>query len=86
MRGRHYEPHHVLSQMVDLCADELETLVAEQVGEGEIVETIRKRIDDIFGPKEMTSQLLALDQVVQERLEVLKPPVFSSQRSDRGNA
>ena len=73
MRGRHYEPHHVLSQMVDLCADELETLVAEQVGEGEIVETIRKRIDDIFGPKEMTSQLLALDQVVQERLEALKP-------------
>ena len=73
MRGRHYEPHHVLSQMVDLCADELETLVAEQVGEGEIVETIRKRINDIFGPKEMTSQLLALDQVVQERLEVLKP-------------
>jgi len=72
MRGRDYEPHHVLSQMVDLCADELETLVAEQVGEGEIVETIRKRIDDIFGPKEMTSQLLALDQVVQERLEVLK--------------
>lgn len=73
MRGRDYEPHHVLSQMVDLCADELETLVAEQVGEGEIVETIRKRIDDIFGPKEMTSQLLALDQVVQERLEALKP-------------
>ena len=73
MRGRHYEPHHVLSQMVDLCADELETLVAEQVGEGKIVETIRKRIDDIFGPKEMTSQLLALDQVVQERLEALKP-------------
>jgi len=73
MRVRHYEPHHVLSQMVDLCADELETLVAEQVGDGEIVETIRKRIDDIFGPKEMTSQLLALDQVVQERLEVLKP-------------
>ena len=73
MRGRHYEPHHVLSQMVDLCADELETLVAEQVGEGEIVKTIRKRIDGIFGPKEMTSQLLVLDQVVKDRLEVLKP-------------
>ena len=76
MRERHFESHHVLSQMVDLCADELETLVAEQVGEGDIVETIRKRIDDIFGPKEMTSQLLALDQVVQERLKVLKPLFF----------
>ncbi|MBW2708326.1 MAG: GAF domain-containing protein [Deltaproteobacteria bacterium] len=73
MRGWHFESHHVLSQMVDLCADELETLVAEQVGEGDIVKTIRKRIDDIFGPKAMTSRILALDQGVQERLEVLKP-------------
>jgi len=73
MRERHYESHHVLSQMVDLCADELETLVAEQIGESDIVTTIRKRIDDIFVPKEMTSQLLALDKVVQERLEALKP-------------
>jgi len=73
MRERHFESHYVLSQMVDLCADELETLVAEQVGEGHIVETIRKRIDDIFGLKEMTSQLLRLDQVVKERLEALKP-------------
>lgn len=73
MRERHFESHSLLRRMVDLCADELETLVAEQVGEGSIVQAIRKRIDDIFGPKEMASRLLSLDQVVQERLEVLKP-------------
>ena len=73
MRERHYESHHVLTQMIDLCADELETLVAEQIGEGDIVKTIRKRIDDIFGPEETTSQLLALNEVVQNRLETLKP-------------
>ena len=73
MRERHYESHHVLTQMIDLCADELETLVAEQIGEGDIVKTIRKRIDDIFGPEETTPQLLALNEVVQNRLETLKP-------------
>ncbi len=73
MRERHFESHHVLSQMVDLCADELETLVAEEVGEGNVVKAIRKRIDDIFGPKEMTFQMLSLDQVVKERLLALKP-------------
>ncbi|EFK10459.1 PAS domain S-box protein, partial [delta proteobacterium NaphS2] len=73
MRERHFESHSVLRQMVDLCADELETLVAEQVGEGNIVQTIRKRIDDIFSPKEMASRLLILDQIVRERLEGLKP-------------
>ena len=73
MRERHYESHHVLTQMIDLCADELETLVAEQVGEGDIVKAIRKRIDDIFGPEETTPQLLALNEMVQNRLETLKP-------------
>ncbi len=73
MRERHYESHHVLSRMVDLCADELETLVAEQIGEGDIVIAIRKRIDDIFGPEETMPQLLTLDEMVQNRLEVLKP-------------
>ena len=73
MRERHFESHYVLSQMVDLCADELETLVAEEFGEGDPVKIIRKRIDDIFGPKEMTPRMLALDEIVQERLEALKP-------------
>ena len=73
MRERHYESHHVLSQMVDLCADELETLVADQVGEGQIVKTIRKRIDDIFGSEEKAPQLVALDRFVRDRLETLKP-------------
>lgn len=73
MRERHYESHHVLSQMVDLCADQLETLVAEQIGEGDIVKTIRKRIDDIFGPEETMPQLLALNEVFQQRMEALKP-------------
>jgi signal transduction histidine kinase len=59
--------------MVDLCADELETLVADQVGEGQIVKTIRKRIDDIFGSNETAPQLVALDRFVRDRLETLKP-------------
>ena len=73
MRERHFESHYVLNQMVDLCADELETLVAEEVGEGDLVKIIRKRIDDIFGPKEMTPRMLALNEIVQERLEALNP-------------
>ena len=43
------------------------------MGEGNIVQAIRKRIDDIFSPKEMASRLLILDQIVRERLKALKP-------------
>ncbi len=73
MRERHFESHYVLSQMVDLCADELETLIAEEIGDGDLIKIIRKRIDDIFGLKEITPQKLLLNEVVQQRLEALKP-------------
>ena len=73
MRERHFESHFILTQMVDQCADELETLLAEEIGDGKIVKAIRKRIDDIFGTRELKSQRLLPAEVVQNRLEALKP-------------
>ena len=73
MRGRHYESHHLLSQMLDECADELETLFAEEVGEGRLVETIRKRIDKLFGPKKNDPKKIVLNEYVKERIADLKP-------------
>jgi len=73
MRGRYYDTPHVLSWMLNECADELESLVAEEVGEGAIVETIRRRIDEIFGPKESASEEIFLDKFVSEVLEGAKP-------------
>ena len=52
MESRHYKAYGLLSLLLDQCADELETLVAEEVGEGTVVERIRKRIDEIFVPSE----------------------------------
>jgi light-regulated signal transduction histidine kinase (bacteriophytochrome) len=56
-----------------VCADELQTLVAEELGEGPLVERIRRRIDDIFGTKASVSVEMRLDEVVKERLQQLKP-------------
>jgi len=73
MREQHYDTHHLLSLLLDECTDELEALVAEEVGEGRIVKRIKKRIDEIFGPKESRSEEIQLDQFVFKTLEEIKP-------------
>jgi len=81
MRQQHYDTHQLLSLLLDECADELEALVAEEVGEGRIVERIKKRIDDIFGPKEARPEEILLDQFILGVLEDIKPR-FSYRRID----
>jgi signal transduction histidine kinase len=73
MESREYKSRAVLSLLLEVCADELQTLVAEELGEGSLVERIRERIEDIFGTKASVPKEMRLDDVVRERLEQLKP-------------
>ena len=51
MRNRDFRGYHMLSTLLDECSDELEALAAEELGEGIIVEKLRNKIEDVFGPK-----------------------------------
>ncbi len=73
MENRHYESYDLLNLLLGECADELEALVAEETGEGPLVERLRGRIQDIFGPKESKGTVIHLDGYVKERLEILRP-------------
>ena len=73
MRERHYQTHDMLSRLLDECADDLASLVAEEVGEGQIVEKISRRIDERYGPRESPSKEIFLDQFVSGVLEEIKP-------------
>ena len=73
MQDREYKTYGLLSLLLDQCADELETLTAEEGGEVALIERIRRRIEEIFGPKEAVPQEIHLADYVGERLEVLKP-------------
>jgi len=66
---------------LDQCADELESLIAENAGEGDLIALMRKRIDELFGPKVAASQNIDLGQTLLNRLESLKPR-FSERRID----
>ncbi|OQY49211.1 MAG: hypothetical protein B6240_03885 [Desulfobacteraceae bacterium 4572_87] len=67
MRNREYRPYTVLNIMVDQCMDELESLVAEKVGEGEIVKWLRNRLESEFGPRESKIEKIHLNRFLAER-------------------
>ncbi|HKI48518.1 MAG TPA: PAS domain S-box protein, partial [Desulfobacteria bacterium] len=73
MRDRTFRSYTVLSIMVEQCMDELESLVAEKVGEGEIVQWLRKRLEAEFGPKESRPEKIDLARFVAERLVAIAP-------------
>ncbi|HUT69685.1 MAG TPA: PAS domain S-box protein [Desulfatiglandales bacterium] len=73
MEDKHSRTYGIFSLLLDECADELAVLAADEVGKISIVERIRNRIEELFGPKEMVPQEILLDEFVKQRLELMKP-------------
>jgi PAS domain S-box-containing protein len=79
MQDKQYKTYDLLSMILDQSTDELETLIAEELGESSIIERIRKRVEEIFGPKEIVPKKIFLNEFVTERLDALRP-LFSHRR------
>ena len=65
--------HHILCRLLDECADELEVLIAEQAGEGPVVDKVRSRIDEIFGCREAVAENIDLKDFVYRTIEKIRP-------------
>ena len=72
LRDRRYRVYHMLSALLDACADELEVLAVEELGEGEVVDRIRRRIQALFGPTESPVEKIALSRFVRERVDAAR--------------
>jgi len=72
MRDKQHKTYGLLSMILDQYTDELESLIAEEVGEIPIIERVRKRIEEIFGPKEIVPEEVFLDEYVKERLKCVE--------------
>jgi len=73
VQQRESKVHHNLSRLLDQCADELETLIAEQTGDAAVVDKIRNRIDQIFKPRDSLPDIIVLDEFVKEQLLKINP-------------
>lgn len=72
MRDPEYKTYSMLSVLLDQCMDELEALVAEKTGEGGIVQWLRQRLEEDFGPKESQIEEIRVDGFVRSRINELK--------------
>jgi signal transduction histidine kinase len=64
--------YHAVSGLIDQCADELEVLIAEQTGDNAVVDRIRNRVEEIFGPREAVAEDIDLEEFVRERIKKIE--------------
>jgi PAS domain S-box-containing protein len=72
MRDKQHKTYGLLSMILDQYTDELDSLIAEEMGESPIIERVRKRVEEIFGPRQIVPEEILLHEYVKERLEDLK--------------
>lgn len=76
MEDKESPTQQLLTLVLDQVTDELETHFAQEVGEGALVEAIRKKIEAIYCPKVSPLTEIRLDQFVPERIRA-KRSAFS---------
>ena len=72
LRERDYRTYHMLSTLLDACTDELEVLISAELGKEDAAKKIRRRIEELFGPRESVSEEIRLDNFVKDRIEKLR--------------
>jgi signal transduction histidine kinase len=67
------DTYRMLSRLIDQCGDQLEILLAEQIGETRAIDRIKTRIEEIYGPRETVAEDIQLHQFVKAQIEQLQP-------------
>jgi signal transduction histidine kinase len=70
---KNYNTYYLLSSLLDICTDELEVLVTQELGEKHIIERLRQHIENLFGPYEAIFEEIKLDQFVKQKVKALRP-------------
>jgi signal transduction histidine kinase len=73
MADKQFRTYHLLNMLLDQCKDELETFVVQEVGEGPVIDRIREKIEQLYGPKELNVSEFSLERFVEWRIETLRP-------------
>lgn len=73
MRERDFRVQGMLLALLEVCADELEALVALEMGGEKLSDRIRKRIQDTFGLVSSVREKIQLEQFLRKLLEELRP-------------
>lgn len=72
VRDPDQETHKTLLAFLELCTDELESLADAELGP-DAGQRVRQRLDELYKPREVQSQHIALGPFVAGKIEKLKP-------------
>ena len=81
LKERNYIPHQVLSTLLDACEDELSVLLQGAIDEKDVLGSVRRKVDELFGPRESTPEKIVLGDFVSDSIKKMAP--FFSHRSCR---
>ena len=73
LQNKDYTTYYLLSALLDACSDEIEVLASLDVGKEDILQSIRSRIEDLFGPRESVSEKISLDVFTDSAVQALRP-------------
>jgi PAS domain S-box-containing protein len=72
LREKDYSTYHMLLTLIDACADEIEALAALESGNDDMVQGIRNRIEELFGPRDAVAEDIFLHEFVEKKIQALR--------------
>jgi len=73
IKERDYTAHQMLSTLLEACEDELAVLLLEAQDEGQTLEAVRRKVDELFGPRKATREQIVLGRYVADTLADMAP-------------
>lgn len=70
---KEFDHHKVFTLILEQCQDELESLIAEEIGESDVIKKVGNKIESLFNPKDPVISNIFLNHFVEERIQVIKP-------------
>jgi len=75
MRDKIFPHHRVATLLLDECSDILESLAAEQLGDGAVVEKIQNRINEIYHPAEQVAEVVNLGNYLKDTIRQIESKI-----------
>lgn len=73
VRAKQYQTYDLISPIVEECIKEIKDVVTCDAVSQSQIDTVRKRLEQKFGPRFMPPKTIRLGAFIQERLDTLRP-------------
>ena len=73
LKEQDYTAHQMLSTLLDACEDELAVLLLGAIDDGRTLDSLHRKVDELFGPRESKPETISLGSFVVDSIEKMTP-------------